>query len=196
MLFYFCICLYLPISESNALYFSSSGRYEMWQNSIYEGFNLFSGIGPGNYSYRINTTVLSHPHNSIIQILVESGILSGILIIFILGKIFWVQLNNQSNSTEAERVYFLTFICWVVYSLVSGLMVMPVTQVIGCLLLGSLIRVTKYDAPIVVSKWNKIYLLLFCTVYGTMFYRSYIQLNADTPKMAGPSFWSAGEKNL
>lgn len=196
MLFYFCICLYLPISESDALYFSSSGRYEMWQNSIYEGFNLFSGIGPGNYSYRINTTVLSHPHNSIIQILVESGILSGILIIFILGKIFWVQLNNQSNSTEAERVYFLTFICWVVYSLVSGLMVMPVTQVIGCLLLGSLMRVTKYDASIVVSKWNKIYLLLFCTVYGTMFYRSYIQLNADTPKMAGPSFWSAGEKNL
>ncbi|MEL0632206.1 O-antigen ligase family protein [Pseudoalteromonas carrageenovora] len=151
MLFYFYICLYLPISESDALYFSSSGRFEMWQNSIYEGLNLFSGIGTGNYSYRIDATVLSHPHNSIIQILIESGILSGILIIFILGKIFWVQFNNRSNSTEAEKVYFLAFICWIVYYLVSGLMVMPVTQAIACLLLGSLMRATKYDAPIVVN---------------------------------------------
>jgi hypothetical protein len=195
LLFYLCICLYLPISENEASYFSSSGRFEMWWSSISEGLNLFSGIGPGNYSYRMNTVVLSHPHNSIIQIFVESGILSGILIIFILGKIFWVQLNNRYDGTESEKVYFLTFICWVVYSLVSGVMVMPVTQVIGCLLLGPLMCVTKCHG-LEVTKWNKFYLLLFSAVYSIMFYCSFIQLNADTPKMAGPSFWSAGEKNL
>lgn len=196
LLFYLCICLYLPINENDASYFSSSGRFEMWQNSISEGLNLFSGIGTGNYSYRVNATVLSHPHNSIIQILTESGILSGILIIFILSKIFWVQFNNQNDRTEAEKIYFLTFICWIVYSLVSGLMVMPVTQVIACLLLGSLMCVTKCVSPIAMSKWNKFYLLLLSAVYSIMFYCSFIQLNADTPKMAGPSFWSAGEKNL
>jgi len=73
---------------------------------------------------------------------------------------------------------------------------MPVTQVIACLLLGSLMCVTKCVSPIAMSKWNKFYLLLLSAVYSIMFYCSFIQLNADTPKMAGPSFWSAGEKNL
>ena len=196
LLFYLCIYLYLPINENEASYFSTSGRFEMWWSSISEGLNLFTGIGAGNYIYRVNATVLSHPHNAIIQIFVESGILSGILIIFILGKIFLAQFNNRNDRTEAEKIYFLTFICWIVYSLVSGLMVMPVTQVIACLLLGSLMCETKCDIPIAMSKWNKFYLLLFSAVYGIMFYFSFIQLNADTPKMAGPSFWSAGEKNL
>jgi len=177
------------ISSSTTNILNDSGRIEMWSRSVPELSNIFLGVGPGNYSIQIGGTVLSHPHNFLIQILNESGIIALFLVLYLL----WIIAKEAALNTENEKLIFITFITTLFYALASGLIVMPVSQTIIFLLLSQLIPKRK---KIPFNNYFKVIIISFSLIYFIISMTSAFRLDGYTPKMAGPSFWSAGEKNL
>ncbi|BDF95377.1 hypothetical protein KAN5_22150 [Pseudoalteromonas sp. KAN5] len=192
-LFLFLILIAIePESANPPAFLSDSGRIEMWLNSIPDFENILFGIGSGNYQIRLNSVVLSHPHNFVIQIFVEQGLISLITCFYFLFIITFVFLKNRhKKTTNQEKVAFITFVTAVIYSLFSGLIVMPITQIIFVLIFSQLIEcneTTKFNRKL------KIIVATITSIYFTLSMISFYKLEPNTPKMAGPSFWSAGEK--
>jgi len=84
----------------------SSGR------SVYymDGLNIFNqhfitGVGFGNYSSYAVADNVSHPHNFIIEVLAELGIVGGILISPLIFLLFFKLYS--SNYRHRDRVYFI-----------------------------------------------------------------------------------------
>jgi O-antigen ligase len=66
-----------------------SGRLEVWSSAInHLGHDVFLGIGLQNYRF-LNGAVDVHPHNWLIQMLLETGIIGTALFLVILGMIAW-----------------------------------------------------------------------------------------------------------
>ncbi len=168
---------------------SDSGRIEMWLNSIYQSKEFILGIGPGNYSIVLQATALSHPHNFVIQLLNENGIFATLIAFYIIYLVF----KKIELTTDYKKLLVLTLLTSLIYSLFSGLFVMPLTQIIFCFLFSNVI---KANEKITFSSFLKVITISFSLVYFVISMISASKLDGDTPKMAGPSFWSAGEKNL
>lgn len=194
---FFCLTNYLPHPNIESNFFSSSGRFEMWGNTIHHTFgNLFKGIGAGNFSLKVGSSLLSHPHNSLLQLYIEGGLLSVALMVLLCIIIILNSLKNLNELQKSHKVYLVTFISWLIYSLVSGLMVMPLTQVIFCMLAGILMPSKSKKNYKLKFNYSKYLIVLLGIFYSIMFFYSFSLLDGYTPKMAGPSFWSAGERNL
>lgn len=180
-----------PEAVNKSVFLSDSGRVEMWMNSIPYFKDLLLGIGVGNYQVRLDSVILSHPHNSFIQVLVEQGFISLIICFYLLFMTIFIFFKNKKNSKKI--IAFITFITAIVYSLFSGLIVMPTTQIIFVLIFSQLIECEKTTS---LNNKMKIFVATTTLVYFTLAIISFYQLEPNSPKMAGPSFWSAGEKNL
>ena len=116
--------------------FTSTGRVFHWINALrlWEGSPIF-GVGPGGYSYLVDTPI-SHPHNIYLQVLSEWGAmgLSLMLILFVLS-IKKVKLQYKKWDSLQVGV-FLALVQGLLHAGVSGVLVMPLSQFVFCVLLG------------------------------------------------------------
>lgn len=187
---FFSLIKYLEVSfTSKNPIMTDSGRIEMWIRSIPELPELILGNGPGNYSIRIGGTIYSHPHNSVMQLLNEHGIIATAIALYLI----YLVVNKASLASNYNKLIITTLITTLTYSLFSGLAIMPLTQVIFCFLLS---KVIKNNKKITFSNYLKVITISLSLVYFVSSMISASKLDGNTPKMAGPSFWSAGEKNL
>ncbi len=121
-------------------------RIELWNQSI----RLFLehpvlGIGPMHFAWYNHTSSSAHPHNSVLQALTEWGLPATLIMVAIAGYgVFcWLKrFNPASLQTETKLnsglaiALFFTLVTNAAYSLVDGVIVMPVSQVMMFTFIG------------------------------------------------------------
>jgi len=132
----------------------SSGRIALWQIAIqYIIDNPWLGIGPMHYAYYPGPTN-AHPHNSFLQWACEMGIPSTLLVISLIftGLYSWVKKFYKLTKTETLYVpshlwigLFCTLCSGLIYSLVSGVIVMPLSQIMMVLIIGWMLGIYFQD---------------------------------------------------
>jgi len=158
---------------------TSSGRLtKLWPDAI--NFILNSpwlGIGPMHYTSLHGGQYFSHPHNSILQIGAEWGVPALILVLFLIYRSFtaWTNKFNKHtlSNTSDENLFVLglsfSLLSGGIYSLFSGVIVMPMSQVTATLVLGLAMSVyfPKYEASLELPSrnWGMTLLFGFLGVY-------------------------------
>jgi len=126
---------------------STGDRLELWSHCL----NLiqnhpFFGVGPMHFAWNSNTS--AHPHNSVLQIMAEWGLPAALLILALAGYglICWLRKFNIDNLLSKSKldcnlaiVLFFTVITSFAYSLVDGVIVMPISQVLMFTIIGLMI---------------------------------------------------------
>ena len=141
-------------SVAGRLSLHSSGRTRLWRDSIDEIRKLpFLGRGPMNYACEGRDSRPAHPHNFALQFTGEWGlpaILMLIPILIYLAIIIWRKQIRLGTSYEGKLGGLLTLslVAAASYSLLSGILIMPSSQVAGILVCGWILGLTKpSDSP-------------------------------------------------
>lgn len=122
-------------------------RTDLWKMAyvMIENFPLL-GVGPMHF-YNYNTFG-THPHNSILQIASEWGLPATAIILWIIGysAFYWykrfnaTQLQNEPKlNANLATILFFTIVANGAYSLVEGVIVMPISQVLMFTMIGLMI---------------------------------------------------------
>jgi len=130
-----------------------SGRTALWHVcfKIME-YHPFVGVGPLHYYWY--TTIGTHPHNSLLQLGAEWGLPATFIMISLAGKGFycWFKKFNYNSVSIQHKlecnltvILFFTIITNAAYSLVDGVIVMPISQVLMFTIIGIMIGQYKYS---------------------------------------------------
>lgn len=126
---------------------TTNDRLELWSLSLnlIQDHPIF-GVGPMHFAWNHPTS--AHPHNSILQLMAEWG-LPAALIIFAMAAyslVCWLKrFKPQNLQTKPQRdiylaiVLFFTLTSNCAYSLVDGVIVMPISQVMMFTFIGLMI---------------------------------------------------------
>lgn len=120
-----------------------SARIVLWRSAI----TLFLsspllGVGPMHYAAYPQIEQLGHPHNSIFQWLAEMGLPSTILLITLIGRglFLWAaqtqQLADKGECVLLRIAMFCTIVTVLLYSMVCGVIVMPLSQTLLAITAG------------------------------------------------------------
>lgn len=123
---------------------STQDRIALWNQAIIliKNFPIF-GVGPMHYAWFNKTN--GHPHNSVLQLAAEWGLPATfiILVIATYGFFSWFKKFNlkqlQGMSTLNKNlsiILFFTIIANASYSLVDGVIVTPISQVLMFTMVG------------------------------------------------------------
>ncbi|GAA5523912.1 hypothetical protein Maes01_00461 [Microbulbifer aestuariivivens] len=186
----------------------SSGRVMIWGELIesLSWSHLVLGSGSGSYSYSDFERIEGHPHNSILQFVFEwGGIATIALCVAVLRVLFqaWKSIQNNLHEvpTIAREGVLIAAAVSALYSLFSGLVVMPVPQTLIFLYMG-LLWGGRIDAWEVHNRRRLSYRslvsypLIFLTLltYVTLFSAYFVQQGSDPDAKRGPRLWVEGEQ--
>lgn len=147
---------------------TSSDRLELWRLcvSIIQDHPIF-GVGPMHFAWVSQTS--AHPHNSVLQIMAEFGLPAALIILAMAfyGLGCWLKRFSLKNlradttlNSSLAIVLFFTLITNASYSLVDGVIVMPISQVIMFTVLGIAIGLYS-DAQLTEAKTTHLATPLF-----------------------------------
>lgn len=192
LVFIVIIPYWLMDSASFQIRTTSSGRLDLWLyvlKSMPEG--LWLGFGPMSFTWAEGKPLPhAHPHNSVMQLLYEYGVISCIVCItWVLSRIYKrLRYLHQVNAVEVIPITYalLSGLC---YSLFSGVVVMPLAQlllvfVIAMQLQGNIFQFYK------VGIWIKIVLFLVVSVMTLVLMNSY--KNEELLPALFPRMWVNG----
>lgn len=175
---------------------TSSGRLDIWGDLVSKLTlkNIFIGYGPG--SYFISEMRLSHPHNSILQILYNwGGIVSFIVMatLYNLSKKCVILLKSPAYDSAFNTCLLVT-ISLLSYSLFSGVIVMPLPQTFLFIFIGLLV---SYTIPTIKRKKRSLKHLIIATSLATMYIGTVLlSYKCISQTSYGPGFWSNGQFSL
>lgn len=189
---------------------TTSDRIVLWRQAL----DLIQqhpvlGVGPMHFAWF--SPVSAHPHNSVLQIMAEWGLPAALLLFTLVfyGLFCWLKSFNAkrlASKAPIERhwVVILVFTLFTnaVYSLVDGVIVMPISQVMLFTCIGLMIAFYKseYGSPISVNfktaSANRLFaIILLTTLIGTTL-PEIMQNAAGSDKRfsfgytaQGPRFW-------
>jgi len=157
---------------------SSSGRIAMWKGSWSDTLeNPLLGIGPMNYACKGPVYRAAHPHSFPMQFLSEWGIPAFLLLLaiclFVTLSLFR-QMKDQepvSNSTGFLQIALLTgLLAAAIHACLSGVLVMPASQVAGTLLCGWLLgSIDSAPKTVATRKYSALGYLAFPLVLSIIF---------------------------
>ncbi len=139
---------------------TSSDRLELWRLciAIIQDHPIF-GVGPMHFAWVSQTS--AHPHNSVLQIMAEFGLPAALIILAMAfyGLRCWLkrfslknlQADTTLNSTLAI-VLFFTIVTNAAYSLVDGVIVMPISQVMLFTFIGLMIAFYSHGHVVEVKR--------------------------------------------
>jgi O-antigen ligase len=183
----------------------SSGRLSMWNELISSlSFkHFFYGSGAGAYAFTDFVRFEGHPHNSVLQFIFEWGVLTTGCIIFLVVSVLYkafifVRVMNADESQFVTGA-FLALISACVYSIFSGIFVMPIPQTLSILFLGFLggsVSLTDINS----EKKPSLMFLLLCSsvvfsillIYLTICAYYFKQQSSDLNDYRGPRYWLNG----
>jgi putative inorganic carbon (HCO3(-)) transporter len=135
----------IPQAQSGEFYSHSvgrpmahtSGRSIMWRFSIEDGINNpIIGTGPTQYACEHDITLPAHPHSFPLRILGEWGSIAALMVIllaFTIGLKFLKELKqvNETRQTDPplRSLLSVSLIAGIIHACLSGLMIMPASQV-------------------------------------------------------------------
>ena len=129
----------------------SSSRIELLQEALeLVRFSPLIGIGPGNFSCGCNHHN-GHPHNALMQISSEWGIVVVTLLIFLIliGITGWYRKVCRNSSTQQSATvsgYLIaglstSLLTAIIHAQLSGVIVMPMSQVMMVIVIGWMIAI-------------------------------------------------------
>ncbi|MFW5431684.1 MAG: O-antigen ligase family protein [Methylophilaceae bacterium] len=135
------------ITTSTVFRTMTSDRIDLWKVSLVmiDNFPLL-GVGPMHY-YWYNQFG-THPHNSILQLAAEFGLPATFIMLTIVALSFryWFKRFNKNKLQGTSKlnsnfsiILFFTIIANGAYSLVEGVIVMPISQVLMFTVIGLMI---------------------------------------------------------
>ena len=142
---------------------ATNDRVGLWSQSLtlVKDYPLF-GIGPMHFAWYSPTN--AHPHNSMVQLAVEWG-LPATLITFLIagyGMHCWLKKLNTNElkiQTKLDKnltiILFFTIISNAAYSLVDGVIVMPMSQVLMFTVIGLMIAHYSYSNEVNTKNTSK-----------------------------------------
>jgi O-antigen ligase len=129
---------------------SYGSRLTLWRESLqYIIQHPLLGIGPLHLSNHYNG-LGAHPHNSLLQIAAEWGVPAAliVLLLFIYGGHAWLR-QSIANQT-ATRLALTSSLCsGAIYSLTSGVIVMPLSQIMMALVTGLTLGIYQGEKKII-----------------------------------------------
>ena len=209
-------------SESMILRSDVSRRIDLWERAIdLIVQNPFFGVGGMHYAWPPNY-LSNHPHNSVLQIASEWGLPAALAVLglFLYSLVCWIRRFNYKTvsgrngevNPQMIVVLFCSLLAGAIYSLVSGVIVMPLSQIMAALVIGLMfgvyqsINAEKGSFPIRIGKKElaiKTYLSRFLagitlTVFVWTVMPSLLPRILDgkafiTKCFKNPRFWAAGE---
>jgi len=204
-----CIAFYaldsLNRGGAEILRTSTSGRIDLWFNTL-SGLSLkhlFIGNGPGVFEMSLGSSApFSHPHNSLVEILNEWGLIALICILTVVFTTFKkaiAHLRNHKKDIITESLFY-SFAIGITYSLFSGVHVMPVSQTLLFIMWGLLLgRINKKRGlNISINKYLKtLVAILFIFAWYLYLQKAisiYDNIDPDKGFIYGPRFWSVGQR--
>ena len=184
---------------------SSSGRIDLWLNTLSNLSlkHLFIGNGPGVFEMSLGSSApYSHPHNSLIEILNEWGLIALICILTAVCTTFKkaiTHLKCHKKDIITESLFY-SFAIGITYSLFSGVHVMPVSQTLLFIMWGLLLgRINKKSIQsISINKYLKALIaILFIFAWYLYLQKAisiYNNIDPDKGYIYGPRFWSVGQR--
>ncbi|WP_350602912.1 O-antigen ligase family protein [Pseudoalteromonas sp. SMN1298-MNA-CIBAN-0114] len=204
-----CIAFYaldsLNKGGAEILRTSSSGRIDLWFNTLSNLSlkHLFIGNGPGVFEMSLGSSApYSHPHNSLIEILNEWGLIALICILTAVCTTFKkaiTHLKCYKKDIITESLFY-SFAIGITYSLFSGVHVMPVSQTLLFIMWGLLLgRINKKSIQsISINKYLKaLVTILFVFAWYLYLQKAisiYNNIDPDKGYIYGPRFWSVGQR--
>jgi len=121
-------------------------RLEWWGDTLEViGGQPWLGLGPMHFAGApAHPVTWGHPHNALLQLLVEWGVPAALLLVGLAGWGAWCWIQQERNQVEpvsdaetALRVGLVASLgAGAAHALVSGLLVMPVSQTLAALVVG------------------------------------------------------------
>jgi O-antigen ligase len=187
---------------------TTSDRMRLWDLSmeLIRNHPVF-GIGPMHFAW-YNNNISAHPHDSVLQLMTEWGLPAALIILSLAGYglFCWIKkFNANTLSTQSKLqsnlivILFFTLIANATYSLVDGVIVMPISQIMMFTSIG--LAMAIYQTPPQIStRKNSLFLAVFAgltliTLIGSSL-PEILQGAKDNPKhfsmgyqASGPRFW-------
>ena len=128
----------------------SPGRIQLWIDSL--NFINFWGNGGGFFICTSENSAVprfGHPHNSILQIVIEWGVFAVISYCLLLALLLYKVITT---NRRAVRVSGLSLLSGFAYSFVSGVLVMPLSQLLAVLSIAIFWRCCKVKSECLKEK--------------------------------------------
>ena len=143
-------------------------RLGLWQKAlalIYQ--SPIFGVGPMHYAWYNDSN--AHPHNSVLQLAAEFGLPATLIVLFIAGYgiYCWFKKFNADSLQATTRLdknlailLFFTIATNAAYSLVDGVIVTPISQVLMFTMIGLMIgfygdgQLSKNDDKIIKKEYQ------------------------------------------
>jgi len=190
---------YLFIEPSNftnqgLLRETTSGRFSIWKDVITEIDFKSALFGNGAGTFYSKEHGVSHPHNSILSLIYDWGLVVTFIVVFYFIKLIKESLKyiKSTKKNINFNISFLSLTALLLLSLVSGTLVMPIPQVIICTSIGVLAAHLKYQPSI---NKNKVGYLIYAAVAFYLILTA-ISFECQSTSPSGPNFWSNGQFNL
>ncbi|MBT8439808.1 MAG: O-antigen ligase family protein [Gammaproteobacteria bacterium] len=133
----------------------TSGRSVMWRFAIEDGMNHPAlGTGPTLYACDRNIILPAHPHNFLLRIFAEWGAIAA-LMVFILAISIGIHFlrNLKTEGTRCQTgpplraILATSLIAGILHACLSGLLIMPASQVALVLIGGWVVSLTEKSVP-------------------------------------------------
>lgn len=119
-----------------------NNRFEFWRQAaeMVRSAPLL-GVGPENYAYHQQGGVAAHPHNAALQIASEWGLIALLVLVGVAGwaMVAWIR-TASARPPGPERAVGVALTASVLaaggLAMLDGVIVMPVSQVAGALVIG------------------------------------------------------------
>lgn len=172
--------LYNSLSDHytfHALIGSASARIQLAKTAIQLALNnpLF-GVGPLHFSYYDPGDIAAHPHNSILLIASEWGIPAALCVSMLLVNGFtqWIKMQKnkmlkQTDKQTISMILTVSLIAELIYSLMSGVTITPLSQIVFVLILGWMLGLYhRSDKKIIESTNIHCYLFSLTIMISTL----------------------------
>ncbi len=185
----------------------TSGRVDIWLEIIesLRPHHLLWGAGPGNYGL-FTTWRLGHPHNSVLQVLFEWGGVALVGAGFIVSRLLYLTIRYIKLYPEDELTQAIaaSLAASFAYSLIGGVIVMPVPQTLLFIFAGLLWRrVVCFPASASVGLHKThadpryalragLMVLILTAPYLWLVSNYYVQQTGIFRHVQGPAFWING----
>lgn len=185
----------------------TSGRVAMWLEIIQNlhWHHFVWGIGPANYVNFSQIFSFGHPHNSILQWILEWGGISFLGAALIVSRILYRAITYVKHSPNDVFTLglLLSWLAALAYSLVDGVIVMPIAQTLFIAFAGLLwARTTTKSSTgansmiVPVNAWKScvmgLLVLLLTVPYIYLASQYYVQQSSPYSDIKGPRFWING----
>ena len=122
----------------------TTGRTFMWEISWHQAVNQpWLGVGPARFACEYYPSIIAHPHNFPVTIMAEWGFPALVLIMLVSAWLGWglivkcrQNLDGRASSDILVAMLSCSIIAATVHALVSGVLIMPASQVMTVLVGG------------------------------------------------------------